>query len=77
MKLNEVKEGDRLVADGGFTCMCEGQVGIVARTETGELFIPCAEGLHCLDGQLEHHGERGHDDELVGLSWAMAQSPGT
>lgn len=77
MKLIDVKVGDKLVADGGFTCLRKGQVSVVARADKGELFIPCDDGMHCLDGQLEHHGERGHDDELVGLSWPTVQSRGT
>ena len=53
---NEVKEGDKLVADGGFTCLKQGQVGTVVRTGTGDLAIPCDNGHHTLDGQVDDEG---------------------
>ena len=62
MKLSDVKEGDKLVADAGFTCMRDGQASAVVRTAKGDLAIPCDKGLHVLDGQV---GEGG---ELVGFS---------
>jgi len=61
-KINDVKEGDKLIADAGFTCMRDGQVGTVVRTEAGDLAIPCDDGLHCLDGQVDEEG-----GEIIGL----------
>lgn len=61
MKIIDVKAGDRLVADGGFTCIRNGQVGTVVRTKDGALAIPCDAGLHCLDGQTDEAGN------LIGL----------
>lgn len=64
MKITDVKEGDKLIADAGFTCMKDGQVGEVFRTEGGDLAIPCADGSHTLDGQANDDGE------LIGLDKA-------
>ena len=61
MKIDDVKEGDKLVADAGFTCLKDGQEVKVCRTPDGLLAIPCACGDHLLDGQVEEHGE------LIGL----------
>lgn len=61
--VNEVKEGTVLVADGGFACLHEGDVLTVqkdselaaANPELPELglFVPCSDGKHFLDGQLD------------------------
>ncbi len=67
-KLSELKPGDKLVCDGGFTCMRKGQIGEVSLKSEGPLFhnefsIPCDKGKHFLSGQLS-----GIDlDSLVGL----------
>lgn len=59
MNINDVKVGDRLIADGGFTCLVEGEIVVVHEDEHG-FFIPCSDGKHHLHGQQE-------DGELVGL----------
>ena len=64
VKFADVKVGDVLVADGGFTCMPAG-LRTVEVDEAGHLFIPCAAGSHYLNGQLNEN------DELVGLSKAI------
>lgn len=72
MKLTELKPGDHVIADGGFTCIEEGarlevksdpEVGVALGPEH-QLYVDCAVGQHFLDGQLTDDGE------LVGLSRA-------
>lgn len=60
-KLSELKAGDRLVADGGFDCLEDGQLVVVKATAAGGLFVICAEGEHYLDGQADD------GEHLVGL----------
>ena len=60
-KLSEIKPGDKLIADGGFTCLDEDEVVEVAKDEEGFLYVPCRDGQHHLDGQ---EGENG---EVIGL----------
>jgi hypothetical protein len=60
----QVKPGDRLFTDDGFTCMPAWQAKIVRRDEKGELYVACLcerGGRHYLDGQLDEQGR------LVGL----------
>jgi len=61
MKLADIKTGDRVVVDAGFTCMRPG-VHAVERDDGG-LFIPCDHGKHYLDGQEDEPGA-----DLVGVS---------
>ena len=68
MKLNEVKEGDKLVADSGFICIREGQVSEVFHTPEGCLAIPCDGGHHLLDGQIDDEG-----GSMIGLVKADPQ----
>jgi hypothetical protein len=51
-----------LVADGDFTCMEDATHVVVHRDEKGELWVPCTDGRHYLEGQ---RGENGH---LIGLT---------
>jgi hypothetical protein len=60
-KLIDLKEGDKLVADGGFTCLNEGQIVEVKKDAAGELYVPCRSGRHALDGQTDD------GETLVGL----------
>jgi hypothetical protein len=62
-KLSEIKEGDVLIADGGFTCIPEGRDLPVESDPDGKLYFLCQEGRHYLDGQLADDG-----DTLVGLT---------
>ena len=63
LKLGDVGEGDVLIADGGFTCLREGQHCLV-RSDEGGLWVACDDGSHMLDGQLNDA------DEYVGFSRA-------
>lgn len=58
-----VKAGTQLRADGGFTCINEGAALVVEEDESG-LFIPCEEGRHYIDGQLDN------GDVYIGLTLA-------
>jgi hypothetical protein len=61
VKLVDLKAGDVLVADAGFTCLKPGEHVVQSNFEGG-LFVACDEGGHALDGQ-----ER-DDKHLEGLS---------
>ena len=62
MKLSEVKPGDVLIADGGFTCIKQGARLVVA----DDLSVSCSHGKHFLDGQIDFDD----GDTLVGLTLA-------
>jgi hypothetical protein len=67
VKLEDLKPGDRIVADGGFTCIIPAQVCTVEQDEEARLFVPCfgpecdeplratgkQECRHYLDGQCD------------------------
>ena len=57
MKLTDVKVGDVLIADGGFTCIKENAELTVEAASNGQLYIPCSAGRHYLDGQVYMNGE--------------------
>jgi len=59
-KKEEVHPGTVLRADGGFTCLDDGEILTVRRDEDGVLSVPCRQGSHGLNGQLEN-------GEYVGL----------
>lgn len=68
-KVSQVKVGTKLKADGGFTCLDEGEVCEVCADEDG-LYIKCKEGRHGLGGQLASELDTDidpADDEYVGL----------
>ena len=54
-KVDEVKRGSFLIADGGFTCMEPGRKKVMANAE-GDLYVRCREGRHYLDGQIDENG---------------------
>ena len=54
--MSEIKPGDKLIADAGFTCLSEDEVVEVKADAKGELYIPCEEGEHYLDGQATGDG---------------------
>lgn len=60
-----IKEGDKVRADAGFTCIPDGAVLIVRHDKIHEGFaglcVTCEDGNHALESQL------GDDGELVGL----------
>lgn len=65
-KTSEVGVGTKLIADGGFTCLDEGDVVTVGLNGDGDLVVPCSAGTHCLDGQLDD------GDQYVGFTLAPA-----
>lgn len=57
LKLADVKVGDVLICDGGFTCVPAGAVvGIFRSSGDGILSFACSEGDHGLNGQLNADG---------------------
>lgn len=50
LSFSEVHVGDILIADGGFTCLSEGQ-RVKIDSDKDRLFVRCAAGHHYLDGQ--------------------------
>ena len=61
MNIKDVKIGQKIVADGCFTCMGEGAVRTVMKGENGLPYIRCSEGQHYLAGQV------GRGGSLIGL----------
>lgn len=61
-KLSELKAGDTLIADAGFTCMAAGETEVTADSE-GSLYVVCEDGVHYLAGQVDFEDH----DTLVGL----------
>ena len=59
-KLTDLKEGDLIQLDKGFTCTNADFVIVV--NQNNRLGFICNEGFHFLDGQL------GEDDSLIGVS---------
>ena len=59
MKLEEVKVGDKLVADSGFSCIDEGSVLTVMQA-LGEKYVSCRFGNHYLVAEC--------NGDLVGFS---------
>ena len=64
MKFADVKEGDVLIADGGFTCIEDGAKLTVFKHSDNGLYVLCEEGEHYLDGQIDWV----NFEELVGFS---------
>ena len=67
-KLGSVKEGDTLIADGGFDCLPKG--GHLVRRDQSGLYLDCAMGRHALEGQVDIW--LGGDGNLVGLEKGTA-----
>lgn len=63
-RLSQLKVGDRITPDGGFTCLREGVPVKVCEID-GKLYVRCIHHWHALEAQL--FGE--DEDHLVGL-WA-------
>lgn len=53
--VKDVKAGDKLKCDDGFTCLKKGEV-VPVRSWTDGLFVPCSEGRHYLSGQADDGG---------------------
>lgn len=64
-RLSEIKLGDVVVADDGFTCIQANARLTVEVDPRGNLFVSCDQGRHFLDGQIDDDGET-----LVGLTKA-------
>lgn len=62
MKLSDLKEGDVLRCDAGFTCIEKNSLAVVNKDDKGKLWIACRSGRHYLDGQEDKNGE------LIGLA---------
>lgn len=60
-RLSELKRGDVLIADGGFSCLREGEPVAVQEDPSG-LFVACKDGQHFLSGQTDD------GDTLIGLT---------
>lgn len=87
LKFEEVKAGDKLVADGGFTCIEEGRVCEVKADAKGELYVDCC-GSECdFRAEIEDRddpkdftyteqhaliGQEDDDGTLIGLERAAA-----
>ena len=79
-KLDQIKAGDVLIADGGFTCMSDGEV-VTVKSDDGGLFVRCAGPDEGDDADADHgkpstthrreqhylDGQEGDDGECVGL----------
>lgn len=62
-KIKDVKAGDVLIADGGFTCIKKGASLLVyVDASNRDLYVSCEEGRHYLNGQASKDGL-----EYVGL----------
>lgn len=59
-KLNELRQGDVVLVDGGFTCMQKGRQTVQA--DSAGLYVECREGKHYLAGQEDRAGA-----DLVGV----------
>lgn len=68
MKLTDIKAGDIIMADAGFTCLNSGH-HVVEESRLG-LYIRCDHGEHYLAGQEDEGGE------LVGISAAATRHQG-
>lgn len=55
MKLGDLKEGDIIVANLGWYCLPSGNH--VVHEHHGRLWVPCKEGHHFLDGNLDEQDE--------------------
>lgn len=54
-RLDDLKRGDRVIVDDGFTCMTAWSEKIVDEDNAG-LFVDCEDGGHGLDGQDDGDG---------------------
>ena len=55
-RVDAVVEGNILIADGDFTCIHKGEKLVVGKSRDGSLSIPCHDGEHGLDGQINDAG---------------------
>lgn len=81
-KVDEVKEGTILIADGGFTCLKEGEICTVKKDSNGDLYVDCAgsdendeaePGHPHTHKREEHHlidGQLDDGEEYIGFTLA-------
>lgn len=50
-KLNDLKAGDKIELDSGFTCHAAGEAVVIERMD--EIGFACNEGFHCLEDQAD------------------------
>lgn len=67
-KLSEMKAGDVLIPDDGFTCGIAAAGAEVKEDEKG-LYVGCDEGKHYLEGQVSEDD----NDHLVGF-WPLLKA---
>lgn len=60
-RLSQLKPGDKVRTDGGFTCGMNNKTLEVKQDGSGNLYVDCDEGQHNLDGQADD------GDHLVGM----------
>lgn len=66
--VDAVRPGTRLIADGGFTCLKEGEIVTVEAESDGEMFVRCCAsddgdyGKPAKDAREDHHGLDGQLD---------------
>ena len=65
--VSAVRAGTKIVVDGGFTCVEEGERHVILEDDDG-LYFECRAGHHYLDGQLS-------DDELTYVGVYLENAP--
>jgi hypothetical protein len=66
MKLTDLTPGMRLIADGGFTCLNEGEVVTVEKDDEGQLFVRCSRP-HPANSPMRDQPHYLDDNELSGF----------
>lgn len=69
-RLSQLKPGDKLEFDDGFTCIPDGATRKVRVGTADALYVTCRLGRHYLDGQLVSDG-----DACIGVYHAKESSP--
>lgn len=79
MELAELKSGDIIVADGGFTCIDEGRECVVRDDGDGDLYVDCCGPEDTCSDYFDQHALIGQEDEegnLIGFSWPGSRAAG-
>lgn len=66
-KQSDLKAGDTVAIDGGFTCMKAGTKTVMEAPDG--LYVACKSGHHYLGGQEDHDGN------LIGVEKVLIVSP--
>lgn len=56
-RVDQVRSGSKVEADGGFTCVTGGQIMEIREDPDDMLFFVCDEGRHYIAGQLDQTGK--------------------